>query len=261
MTTDSAVAVVTRDFAEAWWLLAEGGDHERHDADGLRWFHTGADDPHLNPVLETRLADDAADAAIDAMLAELRGRGAPFMWWHTPRSRPTDLGKRLLDRGLVQEPPWPGMTLDAMALLEPPPVVGLVIRSVTDDAEYDIYERIFAPILSPSPAFTEILGAAARRIGYADDAPEAHFVGHVDGEPVATASLVTAGGAAGIYNITTVESARRRGIGAAMTAALVRAGAERGLNVATLQASTMGRHVYERLGFEFACDLVPYRSP
>ena len=70
---------------------------------------------------------------------------------------------------------------------------------------------------------------------------------------------MTAGGAAGIYNVTTVEAARGRGIGAAMTVAAVRHGADLGLDLATLQASTMGRPVYERLGFEFVCDLLPYR--
>ena len=38
-------------------------------------------------------------------------------------------------------------------------------------------------------------------------------------------------------------------------------GRERGMKVATLQASTMGRPVYERLGFRFVSDLLPYRSP
>jgi ribosomal protein S18 acetylase RimI-like enzyme len=78
---------------------------------------------------------------------------------------------------------------------------------------------------------------------------------------VATVSLLTAGGAAGIYNVATIEAERGRGIGAAMTAAAIRHGAARGFTVATLQASTMGRPVYERLGFRFVCDLVPYRSP
>ena len=41
----------------------------------------------------------------------------------------------------------------------------------------------------------------------------------------------------------------------------MRHGAAKGMTVATLQASTMGRPVYERLGFEFVCDLFPYREP
>jgi predicted acetyltransferase len=86
-----------------------------------------------------------------------------------------------------------------------------------------------------------------------------HYVGYLNDDPVATASLIAAGGAAGIYNVATVIAARRRGIGAVMTAWAVRAGAARGMQVATLQASNMGRPVYERLGFEVVCDFVPYR--
>jgi ribosomal protein S18 acetylase RimI-like enzyme len=250
--------VVERDFVAAWWLLAEAGGHELHDTDGLRWFHTGLDERYLNAVLETRL--DGADAAarITELVDDLTARGRPFVWWVTPGSRPADLDRMLVAHGLMREDPWPGMTVATDALVEPPLPGDLEIRRVTDEASYDDYERTFAPILSPSPAFTRALREASMAIGFADDAPEVHFVGFLEGRPVATTSLMTAGGAAGIYNVTTVEAARGRGIGAAMTAHAVRFGAERGLATATLQASTMGRSVYERLGFVPACDLVPY---
>ena len=248
-----------RDMVAAWWLVAEGAGVELHDDAGLRWFVSGADDRHLNAVLATRLDAADADERIEALLAALHARGVPFLWWVMPSARPGDLGSRLQARGLVAEDPWPGLTLEVDRLIEPAAVPGLEIRRVTDDAGYADYERTFAPIMSPSPAFTELLAIASRRIGFDADAPELHYVGYLDGEPVATASLITAGGAAGIYNVATVEVARGRGIGAAMTAAAVRAGAGRGLRVATLQASTMGRSVYERLGFRFTCDFVPYR--
>ena len=260
MVSDACLAV-ERDFADAWWLLAEATGHELHDGPDLRWFHTGLPDAYLNPVLVTQLQPDGADAVIDRMVADLTGRGAPFMWWVTPSSSPEDLGARLVSRGFVADDPWPGMTLDAGSMKQPSPVPGLVIRRVTNDVELDTYVRIFAPILSPSPAFTALLAEASRGIGYEEEAAEVHFVGLLEGEPVSTASLITAGGAAGIYNVATVEHARHRGIGAAMTAAAVAAGRRRGMTTATLQASTMGRSVYEALGFRHACDLVPYRPP
>ncbi|HYI65547.1 MAG TPA: GNAT family N-acetyltransferase [Candidatus Limnocylindrales bacterium] len=260
MVSDACLTV-ERDFAAAWWLLADATGHELHDDPDLRWFHTGLPDPYLNPVLATRLAPSEADAVLDRMGAELTDRGAPFTWWATPSSSPDDLAARLVRRGLVAEDPWPGMTLEIDAMKQPPPVSGLAIRRVTNDLELETYVRTFAPILSPSPAFTDLLAEASRRIGYEEEAAEVHFVGLLDGEPVATSSLITAGGAAGIYNVTTVEHARGRGIGAAMTAAAVEAGHRRGMTTAALQASTMGRSVYESLGFRHACDLVPYQFP
>jgi ribosomal protein S18 acetylase RimI-like enzyme len=260
-TVSHACLTVERDFIAAWWLLAEAAGHELHDDPDLRWFHTGLPDAHLNPVLVTRLRPEQAGPVIERMVAELTARGAPFMWWVTPSSTPDDLADRLTSRGFVADEPWPGMTLRVDAMREPPQVPGLVIRRVTNDADLETYVRIFAPILSPSDAFTALFVDASRRIGFDEAAPELHFVGLLDGQPVATVSLLTAGGAAGIYNVTTVEGVRRQGIGAAMTAAAVSAGRQRGLPTAALQASTMGRSTYEAFWFRHACDLVPYRSP
>lgn len=261
VTTAPLAAAVERDFVAAWWLLAESVDLEREDDGSLRWFHSGLADRHLNPVLSTHLDAGNADEVIDATLAGLRERGAPFIWWVMPSAAPADLAERLAARGLVDDGDWPGYAVAADALADAPPVDGLEIRRVGSWQDLDTYLGVFAPILSPSPAFTDLFSRAARRIGLAEDAPEEHFLGVLHGEPVATASLVTAGGAAGVYNVTTVEVARGRGIGAAMTVAAVRHGAERGFTLATLQASALGRPVYERLGFTFVCDLLPYRLP
>jgi ribosomal protein S18 acetylase RimI-like enzyme len=258
---ESHAAALERDFVAAWWLLADAADLEREDDGSLRWFHSGTADKHLNPILTTHLDADQADEMIDTTLARLRERGAPFLWWVMPSAAPADLATRLSARGLVNDGPWPGYAIRIDALTDPPPVAGLEIRRVRTSDDLDTYLGVYVPILSPSPAFTEVFERAARRIGFGENGAEEHFVGFMEGEPVATVSLVTAGGAAGIYNVTTVEAARRRGIGAAMTVAAARHGAERGFTLATLQASTMGRPVYERLGFDYVCDLVPYRLP
>jgi len=52
----------------------------------------------------------------------------------------------------------------------------------------------------------------------------------------------------GVFGVATVPSARRRGVGAAITAHAVRDRAEEA-DVAFLQSSAMGRGVYASLGF------------
>ena len=261
LNDEQRAAAVERDFVAAWWLLAEAADVERVDDGGLRWFHAGLPDMHTNAVLTTHLEAEHADEVIDETLARLRAHGEPFLWWVMPSASPADLADRLAARGLVDDGSWPGFAVTIDALADPAPVDGLEIRRVRTPEDFDAYVGTFAPILSPSPAFTDLFVRASRRIGFGEDAPEVHFLGLLHGEPVATASLVAAGGAAGIYNVTTTEAARGRGIGAAMTVAAVRQGADRGVALATLQASAIGRPVYERLGFEFVCDLLPYRDP
>lgn len=261
MTDPALVEAVERDFIAAWWLLAEAVDTERQDDRSVRWFRTGLPDHYCNQVLVARMGDTEADAIIDEVCSAIGRDGVPFTWWVMPGSAPADLAGRLESRGLTAEHPWPAHALAVRDLVAPPAVTGLEIRRVRHTAELDAYLGIVGQTLSPSDAFTEMLGNASRAIGFADDAPEEHFIGLLDGTQVATTSLLVAGGAAGIYNVATIEAARRRGIGAAMTAAAIHRGAERGLGLASLQASEMGRPIYERLGFRHVCDLVPYRLP
>ena len=85
--------------------------------------------------------------------------------------------------------------------------------------------------------------------GLVDDDRARLFVGKVDGRAVATAVGIRTGATVGIYNVATVPEARGRGIGTAMTWHVL-ADAEPGWDVAVLQASEMGRPVYERMGFK-----------
>ncbi len=75
------------------------------------------------------------------------------------------------------------------------------------------------------------------------------YVGYADGAPVVSGLGWRSGRTIGVYSIATVESERRRGYGAAMTARVIADGVDAGCDVAALQASEMGRPIYERLGF------------
>jgi hypothetical protein len=84
----------------------------------------------------------------------------------------------------------------------------------------------------------------------AGDAAAAHYyLARLHGEPVATAAMTLASGVAGIFAVSTIEGARRRGVGAAVTMAPLLEARDRGYSVGVLQASTMGYSVYARMGF------------
>lgn len=75
------------------------------------------------------------------------------------------------------------------------------------------------------------------------------FIGYADDQPASTSMLIKTGDVAGIYWVATREHCRRRGFGAAMTLHAALAGRGRGCTFASLQATEMGRPVYERIGF------------
>lgn len=87
-------------------------------------------------------------------------------------------------------------------------------------------------------------------IGFDDGTAWRHFVGRLEGEPVATVSLLLTDSAAGIYFVCAVPDVRQRGIGYAITRHAMLEARALGRSLAILGASAMGYPVYKRLGFE-----------
>jgi ribosomal protein S18 acetylase RimI-like enzyme len=71
-----------------------------------------------------------------------------------------------------------------------------------------------------------------------------------DGESVASAIAFDHEGDCGIYNMSTLEHMRRRGLGTALTALLAHDAAARGCRTASLQATAMAERVYAAVGFQ-----------
>jgi GNAT superfamily N-acetyltransferase len=74
------------------------------------------------------------------------------------------------------------------------------------------------------------------------------YLGLLDGRAVATAAAHLDHGAVGIFGVGTVEEARQRGIGTAITGRAI-ADAMPEADLAWLQSTPLGRSMYERMGF------------
>jgi ribosomal protein S18 acetylase RimI-like enzyme len=132
--------------------------------------------------------------------------------------------------------------------------VPVEIRQVTDATTLTDHTRVVAAGFEwdadvLSRVFRRTLPAAAAWRG---------FVGYVDGEAAGASQLVINNGVAGIYYVATTESMRRRGIGDAMTRHALGIGAANGCTIGSLQASPMGRPIYERMGFEVVAQYRTY---
>jgi ribosomal protein S18 acetylase RimI-like enzyme len=76
------------------------------------------------------------------------------------------------------------------------------------------------------------------------------FLARRDGAPLATSTLISAGGVAGLYNVGTLPDARRTGLGRLVSVAAMVAGREAGYRVGVLQSSPLGEPIYRAIGFE-----------
>lgn len=158
-----------------------------------------------------------------------------FSAWPTPDLRNHGFG-RIGHPPLMFRPAGP---------LPDEPIEGLVLRPVTDadgarDWEFAIVRGYPLPELEPFEAgnLLPVDALAAPRW--------MHWVGYLNGSPIATASAMVGDHHVDVEFISTMPEARGRGIGRAMTALATRAATDR---PAMLISSDDGRGVYERLGY------------
>lgn len=232
---------------------------ELRDDDTWFWFITNIPDGSFNAVMYTHVAPDQADAAIAEFLALRRSRGIPMGWLVGPSSRPSDLGQRLRERGLKHVATATPMLLDMGDLPAAwPAVPDLLIEPVENEAMLQEWISTEMIGFEASPAVARGLGAIRQSIGLGDDCGLRHYLACLHGAPVATATLLQGSGIAGIYDVATVPALRQRGIGSALTYAVLRAALAVGYRFATLQPSPQGINIYRQLGFRQICTFDVY---
>jgi GNAT superfamily N-acetyltransferase len=203
---------------------------------------TGLPAAHFNTLIVTVPHRDPVGllAAARALFVE---RGVP--WCLRARGRSA--------AGLEGPAREAGMVLDALETAmvlhplgpAPPPRPDLVIKRTGDDADARHHVEVVAAAFgAPLPMMAALLP-----IPLLTDSAFQPFLGEVGGAPVAASALVTTQVVAGIYNVGTLPSLQRRGLGTAMTWHALEVGRQAGCTVGALQATLVGRSVYERMGF------------
>src|SRR5689334_17496262 len=86
-------------------------------------------------------------------------------------------------------------------------------------------------------------------LGLDGDQPLRHYIARLSGEPVGALSLFLGQEAAGIYNVEVAPAWRHRGVGTAMTRAVLEEARLSGHRVGVLAPTRESRSMYERLGF------------
>ena len=141
----------------------------------------------------------------------------------------------------------PGMVafpIDHMATIAPD-LEGFEIRRVTDPRGIEDHRAV----VTEGFGVARSVAVGTTDLGLLDVRDAMIYVGYAGGLPVTSGLGWRSGRTIGVYAISTVPAARHRGYGEAMTARVVADGIAAGCDVAALQASELGRPIYERLGF------------
>ena len=206
--------------------------------------------------------ETATEAALAAAVDLARSRSAP--WVVNLRVGDDDRAAAMAARlGLVcaTSDSWmPAMALADAALPVRGPrhlPAGLEIVRATDAAVVTDHAMVAAEGFGmPEDMVRLVLGPEAWL-----QPDVALYTGYLDGAPVVAGLGIRSGPTIGVYNIATVEAARRRGYGEAITRRVIADGVAAGATVAILQSSAMGRAVYERIGFRLVAEYSGWVEP
>jgi ribosomal protein S18 acetylase RimI-like enzyme len=181
-----------------------------------------------NAVLERGLAGGERAEAVDAMEAAYAGAGVTRFaaWVHESDAA---MRRQLEQRGYELD-----LTTRAM---------GMALDEI----------RLPRPEIEPAPVdWPEVMrmfGLPPGLLSGADHAPFRLIAACLGGNRVAAATAFDCGSDRGIYNVGTLERARRHGLATALTAHLVHDALARGCRTATLQSTAMAERVYVAVGF------------
>ena len=243
--------------AEFLMEIGRAAGSEVRDDGRVLWAVGNSPIDYFNCVAHADLTGEEADREITASIERLRAHGVPGSWHVGPSMRPPDLGARLLAHGFEYGGDDIGMAINLEALPEAVAVPeGFVVERVRDEAGLAEWVATFGSgfgmVQVEIAWFEEVLCRPVFQ------EPWRYYLGRLAGEPVATSALFFTSGVAGIYCVSTVEHARRRGIGAAVTLAALREAKGQGYAIGVLTSSEMGYGVYRGLGFVEHCRIGLY---
>lgn len=258
LTKASFITAIEENQFSFFSLLGRWSELEFQDTPELLWTLTNIPFPLFNSLMRTKLSADEVDNAIDAAISRCKTNNVPMMWWTGPSTQPADLGEKLIDRGFKQSDS-PGMAADLDILPEKSEAPeDLVINRVDNDEDLETWCRVMCEVFGMPNFVGTALFDAYHSIGYESQVPLSNYLGSINNEAVAVSSLLLGAGVAGIYNVATIESARSKGIGAAITIKPLVDARIQGYRVGILHSTEMGFNMYSNLGFQEYCKISQY---
>lgn len=207
-------------------------------------------DGGLNEVSSAVLADDEADAVIDATLAQYAAQGIRFKWVVPPDSRPLDLAERLARRGMI------GRRCVVMAAdladLRPAPAPDVTVERV-DHTNVDVYAEVVAAGWSMPAA---PLADYQRAVLADTSGRHRSYLARIAGEPVGGANHALFDRSAYLMGGVILPRHRGRGAYRALIAARLADIAAAGVRLVTIQAiADTSAPILARLGFRTIAEL------
>lgn len=210
------------------------------------WLVTTRGEPG-NHILRTQFSNTNVGHRITETLEQISQYTNHMDWIVFPACTPAELGIHLEARGMPSGPGGIWMLMDLRSLTQHYAMPRhFRVEQVQDIMLLDIWRDI-STIGFGSDVNMHYEAYALH--GFTQQAFSLHYIGYLHDQPVTSATLLLAGGIAGIWDVSTSPTMRGHGYGSAITQAMLQIAYQRGYTYAWVWSSQMGQKVYHQLGF------------
>lgn len=225
------------------------------DLGHLRAVFTGR--PMFNRIYDAVAPSGATAADVPRVSALSLQYGVNPVWIVDVDRVDDEFAKALAGHGFSRTATWLGMARERKQPLTCELPDGLSVEDVNDERAVRQWARVCSEVEGFSALQERTLCELFARL-HERRARWRHSIGWINGEPVATASLLVIDRIAALDWVNTRATYRRRGIAAHLAARLLNEATGR-YEIAVLTSTPSGESLYRRLGFEDCSRIAAYR--
>ncbi|MFX1600497.1 MAG: GNAT family N-acetyltransferase [Promethearchaeota archaeon] len=231
-------------------------DTQYEETEELSRFFTGIPFYFFNGVIDNHISSENAMKKIKKNITYFEKRKVPFIWVLGPSSTPKNMGELLIKNGFILEK-LQGMAYNLKNLSIEREIVNKVeIIKIENMKTLKVWNNIILMGFGfPEEVRSDFFYKAFSFILLKDKASASAFLAYYDGNPVASSLVLYKAGVAGIHLVTTLEEARGKGIGTAITLAPLNEAKNLGYETAILHSTEMGLNMYKKMGFKKYCSI------
>ncbi|MFX1458015.1 MAG: GNAT family N-acetyltransferase [Promethearchaeota archaeon] len=231
-------------------------DNLYEESEGFSRFSTGVSFFFFNGVIDNHISSENITKTIKENITFFEKRQVPFLWVLGPSSTPKNMGELLIKNGFIVDK-LQGMAYNLKMMNTERELLNKVkIVKVESMDNLKVWNNIILTGFDfPEEVRPNFFFEAFLFILLNNRASASAFLAYYDGNPVASSLVLYKAGVAGIHMVTTLEEARRKGIGTAITLGSLSEAKKLGYEIAILHSTEMGLNMYKWMGFKEYCPI------
>ncbi len=231
-------------------------DTQYEETEQFSRFSTGIPFYFFNGVIDCHISSENAINKIKENITFFEKRQIPFLWVLGQSSTPENIGALLIKNGFILDK-LQGMAYNLNILgAEKELLEKVEIIKIENIETLKIWNDIILTGFDfPKEVRSDFFFESFSFILLKDRVSASAFLAYYNGNPVASSLVLYKAGVAGIHLVTTLEEARGKGIGTAITLAPLNEAKKLGYETAILHSTEMGLNMYKRMGFKEYCTI------